>query len=140
MRLHTLFTTGLLALAAAHAPPVLADVPGGSYRQTCSNIKLDGENLTAACKRFDGSARTSTLEFATSCVGTISNVDGNLVCTGPVGSFARTCNNTRVERDTVYSTCQRKDGSWQETKSTFSGFQHPLTNCDGNLVDNPVCR
>jgi hypothetical protein len=140
MKCYTVFVSGLLVLAAAAAPLALADVPGGSYRQTCSNIKLDGENLTAACKQFNGAIKTSTLEFATSCVGSISNVDGNLVCTGPVGSFARTCNNTRVERDTVYSTCQRKDGGWQETRSTFSGFQHPLTNCDGNLVDNPVCR
>ncbi|MDR0702389.1 MAG: CVNH domain-containing protein [Azoarcus sp.] len=140
MKLYVAFVSGLLALAATYTPLALADVPGGSYRQTCSSIRQEGENLTATCKRFDGSSKTSTLAFATSCVGNISNVDGNLACTGPVGSFARTCRNTRVEGDTVYSTCQRKDGSWKETRSTFSGFQHPLTNCDGDLVDDPVCK
>jgi uncharacterized membrane protein len=138
MKLRTALVSGLFALAASHAPFAAADVPG-SYKQTCTNIRLAGENLSADCKKFDGSTKASTLEFATSCVGNVSNVDGNLVCTGPVGSFARTCRNTKVEGSTVYSTCQRINGSWNETKSAFSGFQHPLTNCDGNLRDNPVC-
>jgi uncharacterized membrane protein len=68
MKSHTVFVSGLLALAAAYAPLALADVPSGSYRQTCSSIRQEGENLTAACKRFDGSSKTTTLAF-----------DGNLV-------------------------------------------------------------
>ncbi|MDR1910964.1 MAG: CVNH domain-containing protein [Helicobacteraceae bacterium] len=122
------------------AGTLMAANPAGSYTQTCSNIKLNGENLSADCKRMNGSNNHSTLEFATSCVGNVSNVDGHLVCTGPIGSFARTCRNTRVEGNIVYSNCQRISGSWKDTQSSFSGFQHPLTNCDGNLVDKPTCN
>ncbi len=114
--------------------------PVGSYTRTCKNINLNGENLTADCKTKEGAYKKTTLEFATSCVGIISNVDGNLACTGPVGSFARTCKDTKVEGETVYSTCERVDKTWNKTMSSFSGYQHPLTNCNGNLVDAPTCN
>lgn len=114
--------------------------PPGSYTQTCKNINLTGETLTASCQRMDGSWKTTKLEFAASCIGIISNVDGNLACTGPTGSFARTCRDTKVIGNKVYSTCQRINRSWVNTESTFSGYQHPLTNCDGKLVDKPACN
>jgi hypothetical protein len=114
-------------------------LPPGSYTQTCTNASLQGETLTATCKRFNGSTTKTELPFATSCVGIISNVDGNLACTGPTGSFARTCKNARVENHELFATCQRINGSWKNSSTTFSGFQHPVTNCDGNLVDKPNC-
>ena len=54
---------------------------------------------------MDGSNKNTTLEFATSCGGVINNVDGNLVCTGPTGNFARTCRDTSVTGNKVSSTC-----------------------------------
>lgn len=114
-------------------------LPPGSYTQTCSNASLNGETLTATCKRFDGSSKQTELPFATSCVGSISNIDGNLACSAPTGSYARTCKNSRVEGHMLYATCQRINGSWKDSSTSFSGFQHPVTNCDGNLVDRPNC-
>jgi len=113
--------------------------PAGSYQQTCSNIALNGETLSASCTRFDGSQNNTELPFATSCVGIISNVDGNLVCTGATGSFARTCKNSSVANNTLSATCQKVDGSWVPSSTSFSGFQHPVTNCNGQLVDKPNC-
>ena len=133
-----LFVVSML-LALGSLPVFAGGVPPGSYQQTCSNISLNGETLSAVCKRFNGSSNKTELPFATSCVGIISNVDGNLVCTGATGSFARTCRNAKVENNTLYATCQRINGSWKDTSSSFSGFQHPMTNCDGNLVDKPNC-
>lgn len=130
---------GILVICICWAGAAMANPPG-SYTETCRNIQTKGENLSAECKRMDGTWKVTELEFATTCVGVISNVDGTLACTGPVGSFARTCRDTRVEGQTVYSTCRTISGSWKETSSHFSGYLHPLTNCDGNLVDRPNCR
>jgi len=113
--------------------------PPGSYQQTCTNIVLNGETLSASCTRFDGSQNNTELPFATSCVGIISNVDGNLVCTGATGSFARTCKDSAVANNKLSATCQKVDGSWIPSSTSFSGFQHPVTNCNGQLVDKPNC-
>jgi hypothetical protein len=127
-------------LFAVYAGSAFAgDLPPGSYTQTCTNASLQGETLTANCKRFDGSTKNTELPFATSCLGIISNIDGNLGCSAPTGSFARTCKNARVEGHTLFASCQRIDGSWKDSSTTFSGFQHPVTNCNGNLVDKPNC-
>ena len=119
---------------------VFADnLPPGSYKQTCSDIALSGETLTATCTRFDGSRKKTELPFATSCVGMISNVDGNLACTGAVGSFYRTCRNIRIQDHKLHASCERINGSWMDSSTDFSGYQHPVTNCDGRLVDRPDC-
>lgn len=140
MMMKKLMSILVATLSIALSSTVLADnLPPGSYKDTCSSISLNGETLKATCKRFNGSSNKTELPFATSCVGIISNVDGNLVCTGPTGSFARTCRNMVVSNDILSATCQRRNGSWQESHTSFSGFQHPVTNCDGNLVDKPKC-
>ena len=135
----------LMAAAAAAMVGLLGggaqaqSLPPGSYKDTCTNASMDGETLKATCKRFDGSTNKTDLPFASSCVGTISNVNGILVCTGPTGSFARTCHNASVEGHILTATCQKRDGSWTRSSTSFSGFQHPVTNCDGQLVDRPNC-
>ncbi len=129
----------LVFSAFALQVPAYADNPAGSYQQTCTNIVLKGETLSASCTRFDGSKKNSELPFATSCVGIISNVDGNLVCTGATGSFARTCKDSSIANKKLSATCQKIDGSWVSSSTSFSCFQHPVTNCNGQLFDKPDC-
>lgn len=133
-----------IAAAAAFAMAISAAgtaqaAPSGSYEQTCTNIGMNGDTLTATCKTFSGSMNSTSLPFATSCVGVISNVDGNLACTGPTGSYALTCQNASVSGDKLTASCKRINGSWMTSTTRFSGFQHPVTNCDGTLVDRPTC-
>lgn len=128
-----------VALLAGGFAVQAAELPPGSYKDTCQNATMDGETLKASCKRFDGSMNSTDLPFADSCVGIISNVNGILVCTGPTGSYARTCHDAKVEDHILTATCQRRDGSWTRSSTSFSGFQHPVTNCDGQLVDRPNC-
>ena len=113
--------------------------PAGSYQDTCQNISMDGRTLQATCKRFDGSMNRTNLPYANSCVGTVSNVNGVLACTGPTGSYAQTCHDAQVEDGVLSATCQRRDGSWTRTHVRFQGFQHPVTNCDGQLVNSSSC-
>lgn len=114
--------------------------PNGSYKDTCTNIAMQGETLTANCKTYQGNSIPAKLELAPSCVGTISNVNGVLACTGPIGSFYRTCKDAKVQNGTLTATCQRINPSqWLTTSTPFRGFEHPVTNCDGTLVDRPNC-
>lgn len=130
----------LVFLAFALQTSAYAGNPPGSYQQTCTNIVLNGETLTASCTRFDGSKNNTELPFATSCVGNVSNVDGNLVCTGATGSFARTCKNASIANNQLTATCQKSDGSWAAPSTTsYSGYQHQVANCNGKLVDSPSC-
>lgn len=130
---------GLILIASCTHVAFARGMPPGSYWNSCTRISLRGETLSASCRRFDGSMDYTQLRFATSCVGIVSNVDGNLVCTAPTGSFARTCVNPRVAHHRLFAECQRRDGSWMRTETRFRGYQHPVSNCNGRLVDRPRC-
>jgi hypothetical protein len=65
---------GLSFAASAQAPP-------GSYQQSCRDIRMQGPNLTAFCRRIDGREQPTGLNIA-HCVGDIGNNNGNLMCNG----------------------------------------------------------
>jgi hypothetical protein len=66
---------GLSLSAHAQAPPP------GSYRESCRDIRMQGPDLIAFCRRADGREQRTALDIA-HCVGDIGNNDGNLVCNG----------------------------------------------------------
>lgn len=58
-----------------------AAAPDGSYRQSCSQIKVQGYDLHAACYDINGDLKGSTLKgFANCKPGSVDNLDGILVC------------------------------------------------------------
>jgi hypothetical protein len=61
-------------------PDYTAYGPGGPYRDTCTNIRMDGYTLRATCQRRDGSWKWTWLEDAYDCGGRIQNWNGNLAC------------------------------------------------------------
>ena len=67
----------LLSLAAM---PARAQAPGGSYLETCTHVRSFGDQVTADCRRVDGSWGRTALRDADSCVGGISNMNGQLAC------------------------------------------------------------
>ena len=129
-----LTAVALLALPAIGDTPPTGKPPIGSYQKTCKDYKMAGYTLNATCRKMDGSWMNSSLDQAHGCVGDVGNVNGILVCTGPVGSYFRTCRDIKVEGQTMSATCQRRNGSWKQTSLTnFQGFQGTINNCDGNL-------
>ncbi len=52
----------------------------GSYLHTCGEARLDQDNLSALCKKRDGSFLRSELSRVSLCKGDLSNNDGHLVC------------------------------------------------------------
>ena len=67
----------LLPLAAM---PAHAQAPGGSYLETCANVRGWGDRLVADCRRMDGSWARTALRDVNSCIGDISNQNGDLAC------------------------------------------------------------
>ena len=71
---------GAVMLVGFTAGPALAQVPGGSYLDSCVNVHGFGDRLIADCRRADGSWRRAVLPDVGSCAGDISNQNGHLRC------------------------------------------------------------
>jgi hypothetical protein len=70
-----------LLIAGVGASSVFAQaIPQGSYLQSCSGARIDGDSLTALCKQDGGPERQSALLSYARCIGDIVNVDGVLQC------------------------------------------------------------
>jgi hypothetical protein len=67
----------LVSLAPA---PAEARVPGGSYLETCRQVRAHGNTVSALCRRMDGRWTRTTLSNANRCVGGIANANGRLTC------------------------------------------------------------
>ena len=69
---------GAVALATipAHAQP------GGSYVESCRDIRTSGDTVSAVCRRMDGSWERTQVS---GCRGGIANTNGHLTCGGHEG-------------------------------------------------------
>lgn len=62
----------------ARVPP--ANAPAGSYQQSCRNMVVNGDTLTAECQDKQGAWKSTSLSPLSTCA-VIDNVDGQLQCT-----------------------------------------------------------
>ncbi|CAN5394539.1 hypothetical protein BH09PSE4_BH09PSE4_15140 [soil metagenome] len=82
-----LFVTRVALICAAFAAAALIPgkayaqgLPGGSYQQSCAVYQVDAEKLTALCTKQNGEKHLNKNWPYYTCVGDISNQDGNMVC------------------------------------------------------------
>jgi hypothetical protein len=60
----------LLITGSVVAPPALAQsAPAGSYRGSCTDVRVEDHTLTAVCRIADGRAQRTTLTDVNRCVG-----------------------------------------------------------------------
>jgi CVNH domain len=71
-----LLITGSMFLQPAHAQ----SVPQGSYRTSCTDIRVEDRTLTAVCRIADGREQRTSLTDVNRCVGDIGNDNGALTC------------------------------------------------------------
>jgi|SRR6185437_11216618 hypothetical protein len=57
-----------------------SSLPGGSYRQTCTNIGISRDMLTATCRTMKGRMQRTSLANVDRCTGDIGNNNGQLNC------------------------------------------------------------
>ncbi len=94
-------------------------VPQGSYTQSCRNIKVSNDTLTASCQNIGGGWVNTSLENFSYCSGGINNDNGKLQCARkstpvPAGSYKSSCRDSYVKDGTLYSICDYSAG-WKNT-------------------------
>lgn len=114
--------------------------PRGSYSQTCRDISVRGDQLTARCQDIRGAWRETTLSDFPGCVGDIVNDDGALECTRPGGrsvprgSYVETCREIYVRGDTLRARCKDREGRWLWTQlNDWDNCRSGIVNADGHL-------
>jgi hypothetical protein len=140
-----------------------AQVPGGSYQQTCRNIGVRGNTLYAECQDVDRHWRSTQLRDYNRCRGEIQNLNGNLQCTGgyggngrwerdrnhdndrdwdwdrdrrnrvPRGSYVQTCQDIRVNGNELQARCQKRNGKWRDTSLSNFYGCREIENDNGKL-------
>jgi hypothetical protein len=82
---------GAIAAAAMLLPfavaPAAAQVPGGSYLQSCRNVHMRGDRLVATCRTEEGRWNRTAINNIGRCAGGLANSDGRLICGTRGGSF-----------------------------------------------------
>ncbi|HEV2741333.1 MAG TPA: CVNH domain-containing protein [Candidatus Elarobacter sp.] len=71
---------GLGLAATVLAPASAQSIPSGSYQQSCTNIRVRGDQLTARCTNAQGTAVRSTIALNGCRNGDIVNSNGQLAC------------------------------------------------------------
>jgi hypothetical protein len=120
-------------------------VPSGSYQQSCKNIDVRDEVLTANCQDTDGKWEATQLRDYRSCGSDIMNDNGALRCsnTAPVsnyppgyqagvpnGSYTQSCQDVHIDGDDLKARCQTSDGNWHNAK--LDDYQK----CRGDVVND----
>jgi hypothetical protein len=133
----------LLLMVAAAAPASAAKTPNGSYRQSCSNIRVKDASssraeLSASCRDYKGRDRHSSLRYK-QCRADIANINGQLGCWGPGprppgGSWSLSCRNGYVQHSVLYANCQRRNGDWWKASINLSRCpRNRIANINGQL-------
>jgi hypothetical protein len=116
-------------------------MPGGSWQQTCRNSSVQGNTLYASCQKMNGGWRDSSINYRQCSNGAVANDNGNLVCENnynnqlPGGSWQQTCRNAYVQGNTLYASCQRRDGGWRDAQFNYRQCgNNRVANDNGRLV------
>jgi len=145
-----IFMYALLALALTvltQGTIMAQGIPQGSYQQTCNNVAVNGNVLTANCQDSRGNWINAQLPDVQRCGSNITNDNGVLHCAssgygpggyqagnGPSGSYTQSCQDIHVGGDDLHARCQTRDGSWHETKlDDYNKCRGDILNDNGNL-------
>src|SRR5947209_4794210 len=119
-------------------------VIGTPYTQSCKDIKSHGDRLEARCKTVNGDWQNTSIDDYRKCHGQIVNQDGNLRCVAaavggslggaPVGSYAQSCQEIRVNGDDLEARCPTNGGDWRGAKlDDYQKCKSDIINDDGHL-------
>lgn len=128
-------------IMAAAGEFIAPNAPQGSYRLTCSNVKLDQDTLAGNCLSIKEAWVYTSLSIY-GCVDDIANMDGRLSCSKggvpPKGSYKQTCRLIEVQRVPgvpLTAECQAVDGHWIRTNHEGScPAGQDLANLNGQLT------
>jgi hypothetical protein len=105
-----------------------ASAGGATYQRSCSDIRMEGNELIASCRTSNGDMRGSSITLKG-----IENQDGNLVDTGnrsDNASFHRSCTDISINGDVLSATCLTINGASNNTSIELND----VANLDGYLT------
>ncbi len=114
-------------------------VPRGSYKQSCQDYYVEGNQLKARCLTKKGILKNTSLNFR-KCIGDISNINGELTCESkyapnlPEGSYIYSCRDLRIDGDKLKAECQKNNGSWTRTSMNYKNCKGDIANINGRLA------
>lgn len=145
------------ALRCSRSGGVAAGLPGGSYTQSCQDVRQHGDDLEARCPTANGDWKDTKLDDYNKCRGEIVNDNGKLRCitsvyggpgapvgayqggyNSPVGGFTgtytQTCKDIKSHGDDLEARCKTVNGDWHNTKlDDYRKCRGQIINKDGNL-------
>lgn len=122
-----------------------AQLPNGSYQQSCRNARIDRDRLVAECRDRRGTWISSSLDY-NNCRNSsrdIANVDGRLTCALagggggqlPAGSWRSSCDQAYMTGATLVATCRDSRGQrLRSSLDTRSCNGRDIANIEGRLT------
>ena len=81
MKISVAAFAALLITGSMPLQPALAQsAPPGSYRTSCTDIRVEDRTLMAVCRIADGREQGTSLTDVNRCIGDIGNENGALTC------------------------------------------------------------
>ncbi|MFN6465724.1 MAG: CVNH domain-containing protein [Nostoc sp. DedVER02] len=116
----------LVFCVALIASPLNAVAAPSSYQQTCSDISLRENVLSAICRKRDQSPNQTAITLKG-----IENIDGTLKVVDPqkTANFNLSCTGTSIEGAEISSQCRKINGQFVSTRTGINGIE----NIDGVL-------
>lgn len=98
-----------------------ANARPSSYQETCNEVSVYGNFLSANCRRRNG-----TVEQTSIVLRGIENINGNLKITNPrkVSTYQQTCNRISVYGNVLSANCRRRDGTIKQTSIVLHGIEN----------------
>jgi hypothetical protein len=136
-----LWTWILVPIVLSKAVAALAtDPPPGTYLESCTGAAVNGDTLSASCKRADGSEQPASLASYKQCAGDIWNNDGSLGCAQgavPAGPYSESCEYVTVVEDVLTATCTTAAGA--SVAASLADYKKCLAGTIANIGGRLVC-
>jgi len=167
MKLFAIVAIAALYFAASSAQPASAqystqyssaNLPDGSWQDSCRNSRMRGATLTAQCRADDDSWVRSSLDTSQCQNGQVSNHNGSLTCERgsqyyrgnnsnrnnnnnarqnqtPSGSWSDSCSNGQMRGSVLMASCRNDRGDYRQTSIDVQQCRYSnVANRNGSLV------
>jgi CVNH domain len=114
-------------------------IPPGTYQQTCSNIVVSPNLLSAICRTITNDTRQSQIANPGACRSAVENRDGFLTCdmgnaAAPGGSYRESCHGIVTNGTVLSAECRRGDGAYIHSSIDFARCGGDISNNQGKLT------
>ncbi len=92
-----------------------------NYQDTCKNISISGNVLTANCYSLTGQSRQTSIKLKG-----VENINGELRVTdiNKPSNFQDTCNNISINGNELSASCGKLNGQSRQTSTVLNGIEN----------------